>query len=902
MSISIQLYNGRKDNKGSITDVAAAIATISGDSLKQQIDKIRASKRELQHLKNTLADAAPDEKEEWQNLVKRQEALIDKWKGDLPGVTWSGTFAPATIITPAANVAEFIKGNITWNDIKNKKSYTERTRSAEQIMLYSGLMCLDIDNLLPDQLKWMSIKLKDDAHTFILFVSPSGNGLKLIVKTDATPDRHKEYFLKLEQHYKKVYGIEVDKSGKDVSRLCFLTWDENIFINENCFPWYRIAIDEIKLPVEKPAQPQKATKLSKAQQTDLQGTDEDLYSVQVFTEKVMQYTEGNRNNFVHLFSCNANRKGFSLSDCLGFAEGTFCELPADEIKATVESAYKNNVNEHGKFKKGNTKKMGIGVDENNKKSKPLNLPEHSEKAKGNSTFTQFWRKHEITKGKGDDAYKKEITELSRVDFSDFLYESGFHLLHTGKSGYQMCQSGNGVIKPVEPHQVKQYVLQWCKQRGFRDVEEMLRKGQKQYFAANELDSLPYKEIDVKKDTKEESYFYFKNCWVSVSADGIKTHQYSELKEYIWEGNKIDKDFTQEWQCIENKQENIDISIMSCEFAKFLYLFAYNPKSDEEKDFEPATINERFWSIATSYGFLLDGYKHPADRKGIFAIDHKIGDKGEQHGRTGKSIIPKAASYLKVTATINGKSFKPDYQFKYEPITRDTQIVNFNDMQRSFDVEQIFEVIADDYSVIRRSNGYVDFTYYDSPKVYYSTNFTPNGEGASYAGRMHVIEASDYFSDTHSPYTEFKRSLFTDWDDKEWNRFFNFSLQCVMALKMTGLVKYPKSNFDMRKLISSVVPEFIDFMDAEFPRNKRVEKLALLEKYNATHYSLYNNKLKPHTFHKWVKLYAKNKLLSYNPHKDGSFDKSNGTEFYVLGDADFKPELLANTSNDLFSKQ
>lgn len=840
MDLKLQLYNGKKDNQGIVTSLTQIIGTITGPSLKPFV---------LTGIyKNILNTTDATEKEKLQ-------LQYDAAKGQLPAVTWSGTFSK---------------------------------RKAANIMHYSQLICLDVDKLeFAADLKRQIIK---DEFVKLLFISPSGHGLKIIVHTTGTPQSHKDYFNALKNYFETKYKIEVDPSGKDVSRLCFLCHDADLFYNSTS--------KQFSL-TESPKENKPAPALTKPQQTKLTGTTENCQDVFDFTSNILTYTEGNRNRFIYLFANNCNRKGISMADCSNYGFANFTDREPEELRQTIENAYNNNIAENGKYKKGT--KAAVQTDSKEiKKFNSEHLPTGGKTTKASEPVTQFWRKYKIKKGKGEEGYEKEIIELNRVDFSDFLFQNGFHLLHTGKAGYQLCQSGAGVIKPVEPHHVKQYVLLWCKKQGYRDVEEMLRKGQKQYFAANELDALPYKDIEVKKDTHENSFFYFKNCWVSVSESEIKTHPYSELTEYIWEGNKIDRDFKLDPQSIDDENENVTPQAMDCEFARFLYYFSYNPKCPEEKDFDPKTINERFWSIATAYGYLLDGYKHPAERKGIFAVDHKIGEKGEQNGRTGKSILPKAASYLKVVAPINGKSFKPDYQFKYEQITRDTQIVNFNDMQRNFDVEQIFEVIADDYSVIRRANGYVDFKYYDSPKVYYSTNFTPSGEGASYSGRMHVIEASDYFSDTHSPYDEFKHSLFTDWTDQEWNRFYNFSLQCVQSFKTIGLLKYPKSNFDMRKLINSVVPEFIDFMDADCLFNERIEKVALLEKFNVVYSSLYSQKLKPHTFHKWVKAYAKNRQLQFNPHRGGSFDKSNGKEYYVLANADFKKENLKH-DNDLFSQ-
>lgn len=854
LNTPIQLYNGKKDNLGTQVIIEKIIQTIQGPSLKPfNLKKIYAAIQ-------SATDAG--EKEVLQ-------ASYDKHKGQLPAVTWSGTFT---------------------------------TRKAAALLQYSQLICLDIDKLNEAELSRIFNLLKTLPFVYIIFTSPSGAGLKVIVRLSTGADEHKAAFIALEKLF-ATHNIIIDKSGKDVSRLCFLCHDPNAYYNANATSF--TAPTE---PIEEPKPPVKP--LTKKQLQGLTDSTETAADVFHFTSKILAYTEGNRNRFIYLFANNCNRKGISMVDCSNYSFANFTDREAEELRQTIENAYNNNSHEHAKFKKqngnpgnknkttvptgtntnGNRKHTAPGMDTHTGALAPTGL---AGKENGDTEpFTEFWKKIKYKKGKGDEAYWVEQIILSRVDFSDFLFTQGFHLLSTGKEGYQICKSNQSVIKPVEPHNVKQDVLQFCRKNNLRDVEEMLRKGQKQYFAFNELDSLPYKKIDFQKDTQNESFFYFNNCWVSVTAQGIKTHAYTHLNKHIWEGNKIDHDFTLDPIAIADESGTINSKTIGCEFGRFIYFFSYNPHNPDEKDFDKETILERFSSISTAYGYLLDGYKHPAIRKGIFAIDHKIGDRGEQHGRTGKSILPKAAGYLKVVKTINGKSFNPLYQFRFELITMDAQVVNFNDMPKNFDVEGIFEVIADDYSVTRRNNGYVDFNYSDSPKVYVSTNFIPKGEGSSYSARMHIIEASDYFSDTHSPYDEFGHSLFTDWDKDEWNRFYNFSLQCVQWHKEEGLVKYPKGNFDVRKLVNDVVPEFIDFMDepANAARNERLEKITLLDKFNTDLYhGLYNQKLKPHTFHKWVKQYCKIKNLKFNPHKKGNYDKSNGKEYYLLADADYKPE-------------
>jgi hypothetical protein len=37
----------------------------------------------------------------------------------------------------------------------------------------------------------------------------------------------------VQAHYEAILKLEIDKSGKDLTRLCFYSWDENLYLNEN---------------------------------------------------------------------------------------------------------------------------------------------------------------------------------------------------------------------------------------------------------------------------------------------------------------------------------------------------------------------------------------------------------------------------------------------------------------------------------------------------------------------------------------------------------------------------------------------------------------------------------------------------------------------------------------------
>lgn len=99
------------------------------------------------------------------------------------------------------------------------------------LIQHSGLLTLDFDHVpYPDKLK---IRLIQDAsfETALCFISPSGDGLKWIVSINIQQFTHLQWFTGISNYVKNIYHLEVDKSGKDVSRCCFLPYDGQAYIN-----------------------------------------------------------------------------------------------------------------------------------------------------------------------------------------------------------------------------------------------------------------------------------------------------------------------------------------------------------------------------------------------------------------------------------------------------------------------------------------------------------------------------------------------------------------------------------------------------------------------------------------------------------------------------------------------
>ena len=106
-----------------------------------------------------------------------------------------------------------------------------QTRNDKALISHSGLLCIDFDHLQSVDLLRNQLLRDEYFDTQMLFVSPSGDGLKWIIPIDTKQTTHSNYFAAVANYIQQTYGVEVDKSGRDISRACFLPYDPMAYIN-----------------------------------------------------------------------------------------------------------------------------------------------------------------------------------------------------------------------------------------------------------------------------------------------------------------------------------------------------------------------------------------------------------------------------------------------------------------------------------------------------------------------------------------------------------------------------------------------------------------------------------------------------------------------------------------------
>jgi hypothetical protein len=118
-------------------------------------------------------------------------------------------------------------------------SGTFESRKDDSLVSHNGLIVLDFDHIDIDDSRSV---LGTDEYIYACWVSPSGDGLKALVKI-STPSKHREHFKAIQLYMERTYGLDVDPSGKNESRACFESYDPDILINQNCKTFSSIVSD-----------------------------------------------------------------------------------------------------------------------------------------------------------------------------------------------------------------------------------------------------------------------------------------------------------------------------------------------------------------------------------------------------------------------------------------------------------------------------------------------------------------------------------------------------------------------------------------------------------------------------------------------------------------------------------
>jgi len=707
-----------------------------------------------------------------------------------------------------------------------------RNRSANALLQHSGLIILDFDKFTTeDDAKNFRDSILSDEFVFSCWISPSGKGVKVLVKIPPKPENHKAYFLALKKHYP---SDNWDDSGKDVSRFCFESYDPDLYLNENSTIWTEIdepEIDDIGSSRDNVTIP-------------MTSTNQIIQILLVWFGKKYGKTKGSRHSHLYLLANTFNDfvvpKDEALFECLKFQQDDFT---SKEIESIVNHAYTresaNKCFEDIATKEKVEKQLRSG--KNKKEVQKLFPNVDISKVRENLDIDEFWYYNE--KGK---------ICLSTHKYKFWLEQNNLFKFYPSESSttFTFIKKEQNLLEETNDKRIKDFVLTEILNReniGFGPYDFMA--GSTGFFKSDFLSMLATTNINLKEDNKDECFIYYKNCVVKVTKDSVEEIDYIDVDGYVWRRQIIDREFKK-------------FDHHSAVFRTFLWLTS-------------GKNVQKYNSFKSVIGYLLHSYKTSANNKAIIFNDETISEN--PNGGSGKGLFWNALSHMKKVTPLDGKSFEFSKSFPYQTVSTDTQILVFDDVKKNFSFESLFSLITEGITLEYKGQDAIKIPVSKSPKILITTNYTIGGIGGSFERRKFEVEMSDYFSYKHTPVDEFGHMLFDDWDSDEWHRFDNFMINCEQYYLQNGLVKHDFHNLEVRKFIKETSFEFYEWSkeDGNIRFNIRCPKSSLFESFLAEYPDFRVFKLSQKRFKMWMEQFAKYYGYTY---KDGN---TNGERWFEI---------------------
>jgi hypothetical protein len=218
-------------------------------------------------------------------------------------------------------------------------SGTFTSRYDDKLKDYSHLVIIDIDTSSSQVIDSVVVLMDSVDFCYSYFISPSG-GIKILIRVDSDARYHRDFaFIQIKEFIESNSLAKVDSSGKNLSRLCYVSYDPNLYFNPkaSAFP-----VDTNKKEVE-------ATRY--VFEGEVSYDNEYCFSVakKWLNDKGEFFRQGNRNNYLHKMSCILNRAGFPPDSIIN----TICQKHNinqeiyKELQITVNSVCRLNSSEFG---------------------------------------------------------------------------------------------------------------------------------------------------------------------------------------------------------------------------------------------------------------------------------------------------------------------------------------------------------------------------------------------------------------------------------------------------------------------------------------------------------------------------------------------------------------------------
>lgn len=223
---------------------------------------------------------------------------------------------------------------LTKSNIKNAQPafipsvLLEGGRTYAHVKGFTGFIMVDIDGIPPERFAAILTLVKEDIHSFLVYITISGCGIRVIshVEGGVTKANYRMVWEWVNDHYARLCEVEIDGQCKNATRMSVLCHDPEALLRPEASSFHTSGMK----PREKPKRG-----------TAVTVTAERAYKIirAQLEEEGIAYAPGSYNDYVSRCFYHTNRYGVPQADTEAWALRTFPDYPRERLLPIVKSCY-----------------------------------------------------------------------------------------------------------------------------------------------------------------------------------------------------------------------------------------------------------------------------------------------------------------------------------------------------------------------------------------------------------------------------------------------------------------------------------------------------------------------------------------------------------------------------------
>lgn len=519
-------------------------------------------------------------------------------------------------------------------------------------------------------------------------------------------------------------------------------------------------------------------------------------------------------------------------------------------------------------------------------------------------------------------------EISNAHLYQFLQANGFHKMPTDRKGvFKFVHISDNVVEEIPETDMastcRRFLINFLMERPeYYSVQLENTIHRSKQISTESLKNLDDVHPNFNAFTEASEYFFFRNGIFKVTKDGIEKVDPDKSPFFVLQHKVIPRDFspvgdlfevgftksyawaldmqstcdpqTPEFLSFQKSLDNLTNAnekysvgkVADFDYIKYVWNTGNKYWREEEEarrngaeltEDERRSIEKNFLNKVTSIGYLLCKYKVRGAAKAVYCMETNIleEDEGSHKGGTGKSFFIDSLKEVRKREFLNGQNMKDNnWQFIFQRIDYDTDIIHIDDLNSKIDLNRFLPDITGDLVINPKNTSEFVIPFDKAPKFAFTSNHAIKKFDDSLRRRIQFVSFSDYYHSANSesglkersPRTEFGRDLLKQYNDRDWNLFYNFMLQCVVAYMRYGLLEPDMPDINARIRKAQIGLDFLDWADDYFDGkfNKILDDEVCYQAYKAALSRKEESWAKKKTFTKKVIGWCEIRGYAYNP--------------------------------------